>query len=133
MLNRTTKRLVISSIYVLIILVIMGGSYWSKQPTCNDNIKNGQEEGVDCGMVACGKACASSIQALVVQDARLIKTPIGDYDMAALVYNPNVDYGTDSTDYDLVLVDSTKKRNCHVKNNSFYILPGQTKYIVRPH
>ena len=109
----------------------MGGSYWSKnRPTCSDNIRNGQEEGVDCGTVACGRACASSIQALVVQDVRLIKTPIGDYDMAALVYNPNVDYGADSTDYDLVLVDSTRKEISR-QNNSFYILPGQTKYIVQ--
>lgn len=130
MLSRTQKRFFIGSVYILIVAVIAGGSLYGKyRPTCNDGIKNGQEEGVDCGTVACGKACASPIQALVVQNIKLIKTPAGDFDMAALIYNPNVDYGSDATDYDLVVTDSSGKEIIR-QANSFYILPGQTRYVV---
>ncbi|MEK7217770.1 MAG: hypothetical protein AAB640_01900, partial [Patescibacteria group bacterium] len=52
-----------------------------------------------------------------------------DYDMAALVYNPNVDYGTDLTDYDLVIIDSSGREVVR-QTHSLYILPGQTKYVV---
>lgn len=131
MLSRTQKRLVIGSVYILIVALIAGGYYWSKySPTCTDGIKNGQEEGVDCGTLACGKACVMPIQALVVQDVQLVKTPAGDHDMAALVYNPNVDYGGDAVVYDIVISDSTGQEISR-QNNSFYILPGQTKYIVQ--
>jgi len=130
MLSRTQKRLVIGSVYVLIVVLIAGGYYWSKySPTCTDGIKNGQEEGMDCGTVACGKVCASPVQQIVVQNAHLVKTPAGDFDMAALIYNPNVDYGADAVDYDLVVSDSTGEISR--RNDSFYILPGQTKYVVQ--
>lgn len=130
MLSRTPKRLIIGSVYILIVVLIAGGWYWTKySPTCNDGIKNGQEEGVDCGTVACGKACVSPVQQIVVQNVHLVKTPAGDFDMAALIYNPNVDYGTDAVDYDLVISDSTGEISR--QNNSFYILPGQTKYVVQ--
>lgn len=131
MLPRTQKQLIIGSIYILIVVLVVGGNlYFKNRPTCNDGIKNGQEERVDCGTVACGVACSSPIQALEVQDVQLFKTAIGDYDLAALVYNPNVDYGTDVTDYDLVVLDSSGKEISR-QTSSFYILPGQTKYIVQ--
>ena len=131
MLSRTQKQLVIGSIYILIVAVIVGGTLYSNyRPTCNDGIKNGQEEGVDCGTVACGKACASPIQALMVQNVQLAKTPAGDFDMAALVYNPNVDYGSDSVDYDLVIRDSNSQV-ISSQSYSSYISPGQTKYFVQ--
>ncbi len=131
MLSRTQKRIFIGSIYILILAVIVGGTLYIKyRPTCNDGIKNGQEEGVDCGTLACDEACVSPVQALVVQNVQLVKTPAGDFDMAALVYNPNVDYGTDAAEYDLVISDPAGNEVSR-QNGSFYILPGQTKYIVR--
>lgn len=131
MLSRTQKQFFIGFIYILIAAVI-GASvlYFKYRPTCTDGFRNGQEEGVDCGTVACGKACASPIQALVVQNVQLVKTPAGDFDVAALVYNPNVDYGTDAVGYDLVITDSVGKEISR-QTSSFYILPGQTKYIVQ--
>jgi hypothetical protein len=131
MLTRIQKQVFIGGVYILIAVVIVGGTLYSKnRPTCTDGKKDGQEEGVDCGTVACGKACASPVQQVVVQDIKLVKTPAGDYDLAALVYNPNVDYGTDSVSYNLVISDSTGKEIAN-QPDTFYILPGQTKYIVK--
>ena len=124
MVSRTSKRLIIGSIYILIVLLIAGGSYWSKnRPICTDGIKNGQEEGVDCGKVACGKACVASVQALVIQDVQLVKTPVGDYDVAILIYNPNIDYGVVNGTYNFIIGSQST-------SHEFYMLPGQTKYLV---
>jgi hypothetical protein len=131
MLSRAEKQTLIGIVYLLIAGVIASGIYWAKfRPTCFDGVKNGQEEGVDCGTLACGKACVAPVQAVQVQNVQLVKTPAGDFDMAALVYNPNTDYGADMIDYTLVITDSYDQQ-ISSQNSSFYILPGQTKYIVQ--
>jgi len=130
MLSRTQKQLIIGGVYILFAVLIIGGNYWFKnRPVCNDGIKNGKEEGVDCGTVACGRACVDPIQAIVVQNIQWIKTPVNDFDVAVLAYNPNVDYGADSVEYDLVILDSANQEITR-QTLSFYMLPGQTKYIV---
>ncbi len=131
MLTRTSKQIFIGSVYIVVALVVVGGFYWNKyRPTCNDNVQNGKEEGVDCGTVACGKACSVPIQALVVENIKLVKTPTGDFDLAVLVYNPNYDYGTSAVNYDLIITDFASKEIMR-RSDSFYILPGQTKYVVK--
>lgn len=131
MLSRTSKRIFIGGVYVLIVTLVVGGYYWTRNyPTCFDSIKNGQEEGVDCGTVACGKACAPSIQNLVVQNVQLMKTPDGTSDVAIQVYNPNIGYGVISGTYDLVIKDSSGAEINRLVGNNFYMLPGQTKYLV---
>ncbi len=131
MLSRTQKQFFIGGIYILIALVIAGGVYWSKyRPTCNDGVKNGQEEEVDCGTLACGKACASPVQAIQLQSVQLIKTPVGDFDVAAVLYNPNADFGADNIAYNLIVTDLKGEDLYHHLGNS-YILPGQTKYLIQ--
>lgn len=130
MLSRTSKQIFVGSVYVIFVLVIVGGFYWNKyRPTCNDNVQNGKEEGVDCGTLACGQACVTPIQALAVQNVQLMKTPTGDFDLAVLVYNPNSDYGTGLASYDLIITDSANNEIMR-RPDTFYILPGQTKYVV---
>lgn len=131
MLSRTQKQLLIGGIYIFIVLVIAGGTLYGKyRPTCNDGKQNGKEEGVDCGTLACGKACEAPVQAIQVQNVQLAKTPAGDFDMAALVYNPNTNYGADRVNYDVVIRDTS---STVVSSQSYtsYISPGQTKYVVQ--
>ncbi len=131
MISRVTKQLTIGGIYILIAVVIVGGIYWSNyRPTCLDGIQNGKEEGVDCGTLACSKACIAAAQPLVIQDTQLIKTPAGDFDLAVLVYNPNTEYGADAVGYDLVISDTSGAEILR-RSSSFYILPGQTRYVVQ--
>lgn len=134
MLSRTSKQFLIGGIYILIALLIVGGVYFSKtRPTCVDGLKNGQEEGVDCGTLACGKACEAPVQALLIQHAQLIRTPADDYDLAFEVVNPNAEFGAGNVEYSWTFYDGNSPvphREGNGGIGSFYILPGQTKYIV---
>src|SRR3989344_531641 len=123
-MSRFAKQLIIALVYVLIIggigFLFFRSSYG---PTCYDGIQNGKEEGVDCGTIACGSACASPIQALQVQSVQLVRTLAGDHDLAFQLYNPNTDYGVSAGTFELAVEN---QRSIH----DFYMLPGQTKYIV---
>ncbi len=59
----------------------------------------------------------------------LIPVASGDYDFVARVNDPNIDYGSGNVSYDLDFLgaDNTVLAK---KTFSFFILPGQTKYVV---
>lgn len=123
-MSRVLKQLIVASVYVF---VFIGLSFWFYDyhygPTCLDGIKNGQEEGIDCGTLACGAVCPSPVQAVQVQSVDLVKTPAGDYDLAMRFYNPNTDYGVAAGTYELTV-------GSQISPHDFYLLPGQTKYLV---
>ena len=130
-MSRTLKQFLIGGIYVIIIAGVSYFYYSSEYgPTCFDSVRNGQEEGIDCGALACGVACRSPIQALKVQSVNIVKTPVGDHDVALKFYNPNTDYGIEIGTYDLVLADNLGKEVARTSGHQFYMLPGQTKYFV---
>ncbi len=119
--GRTQKQLIIGVIFALILSGIGYGIYSSLVPkaTCFDGIQNGKEEGIDCGILACGKACEPAIMPLNIISSKFLKTPQGDYDFVAQISNPNVSYGASGIEYNLGSV-----------SGSSYILPGQTKWLV---
>ena len=130
---RTQKRIVIGAAYLIVIGAIAFSVYWlNYRPTCSDGIMNGKEEGVDCGTLACAKVCPNPVQSLEVESIVLARTSAGDFDFAFQVYNPNSDHGASLAVYDLVFKDRNDQELARKKGNSFYILPGQTKYVVIP-
>ncbi len=68
-------------------------------------------------------------KAIQVLSQKLIKIDDGDYDFVARVLNPNTDIGSGEARYILRVFDAQNKIISE-QNNSFYILPGQAKYIV---
>ncbi len=125
--KRTQKQLIIGLVFVL----ILGGAVYGLidwffiiEPTCFDQIQNGEEEGIDCGTIACGMACEEAIKPLQVSDEKLFKMGTGDYDFVAKIVNPNISYGASEVRYSIALAGSG------TKSGTTYILPGQTKYIV---
>ena len=119
--GRFQKQLIIGLVFVLILSGIGYGIYSNlgMKVSCTDGIKNGKEEGVDCGSLACGKACEPAIMPINIISSQFFKVGQGDYDFVAQLSNPNVSYGASRLEYSL---GST--------SGSFYILPGQTKWLV---
>ncbi len=129
--SRLQKQLIVGLVFVLIILLIGYGLYvWIRvEPTCFDNIKNGKEDGLDCGLVACGKTCEPAIIPLQIQSSKYLQTGIGDYDFVARVYNSNTTYGASNFDYSLSFTDADGAELLKTSGSS-YILPGQTKFLT---
>ena len=119
--TRTQKQLIIGIIFILIAGGIGYGVYSGlvTKATCTDGIKNGKEEGLDCGALACGKACEPAIMPISIISSQFLEIGQGDYDFVAQVSNPNVSYGASRIEYSL-----------GSNSGFFYILPGQTKYII---
>lgn len=126
--KRVQKQLVIGLIFVLIVGAIIYGFvdyFFITEATCFDKFQNGIEEGVDCGLLACGVTCEPAIVPLNVVSQKLIEVRPGDYDFVAQVNNPNSLYGASRVRYTLNLGGAIPDRS-----GTFYILPGQTRFII---
>ncbi|MBI2058066.1 MAG: hypothetical protein HYT63_03770 [Candidatus Yanofskybacteria bacterium] len=133
---RTTKQLLFGLIFLTLFGLVSFGIYKSFQiePTCFDLIQNQTEEGVDCGKV-CGNTCLQSLEPIKVLSSNLfeIRELNGqtDYDALFRVYNPNTQFSSSNTEFELKILDSAGGIILS-QAGSFYILPGQTKYIYIP-
>lgn len=77
-----------------------------RQPvSCNDNIKNQDELGVDCGGI-CKRVCSLEVSPLIKVWTRLFKTVDGKYDVATLIENPNFNLGIKELNYTFKLYDA---------------------------
>ncbi len=59
----------------------------------------------------------------------LLNVENNDYDFLAKVTNPNTDYGSPDVEYELSFFNASGAKISQ-KTGSFYILPGQTKYVI---
>ncbi len=128
---RVLRQVLIAVIFFSFIGAVSYWYYSSKQviPTCNDNIKNGLEEGIDCGLAACGRYCEPALSAIEIKSSNLLKIRTGDYDFVAELLNPNRQYGASLASYELTLLDKDGQEVAK-QSGQFYILPGQQKYLI---
>lgn len=130
-LGRFTKRIVIA----VIVLAVLGlGGYWLKKaatpaPTCADKIKNGQEEGIDCGLIACNVSCEEEIASPQVKSGKFMKVGKNDYDFVAQIANPHDQYGASEVNYELIFFDQNDAEALK-KEGIFYLLPAQETFLV---
>ncbi|MFA7319606.1 MAG: hypothetical protein WC022_03375 [Parcubacteria group bacterium] len=129
--KRQFKRAIISLIYATILLLIIYGIYlkFRSVPTCFDNVKNQNEEGVDCGGV-CQKGCAPAAQKLVVAQMGVVPSGNpGKYDFYVQITNPNATFGDKNFYYTLNFKNVAGAVIASRKGSS-YILPGENKYVI---
>lgn len=129
--RKIIKQLIIGIIFILTI----GGSsyglvdyYFIIEPTCFDKVKNDQEEGIDCGLFACGVACEPAILPLNIVSQKLIEVKPNDYDFIAQINNPNSFFGASRVEYNLNA--NTVSGSIIKISGNFYIFPGQTRFVI---
>ena len=79
--KRVQKQIVIGLIFILLIGGLGYGFvdyFLLVEATCLDSVQNGIEEGVDCGLLACGVACEPAIVPLSIVSQKLIEVRPGD-------------------------------------------------------
>lgn len=132
MISRTSKQVYISLVYIVLIGLLIWSVtdyFFITESTCSDGIQNGKEEGVDCGTLACGYACPEPVQPIRVVSSQLLEVSNNDYDALIQVTNPNTTYGARSVNY-VANLFSDSGDVVAAKKGSFYIMPGETTYVV---
>ncbi|OGN01172.1 MAG: hypothetical protein A3B91_05280 [Candidatus Yanofskybacteria bacterium RIFCSPHIGHO2_02_FULL_41_29] len=128
---RLLRRIIIAVVFLAVFFLFGYGTRQLTQPTptCTDGAKNGEEEGIDCGLFACQNYCEPDLDPPKVVSTELIEAGDNDYDFVAEIVNPHKDFGASEVTYELTLSNGggttlTKREGI------FYILPSQTKYLI---
>ena len=128
------RQLGVFAVFAAVIFLIIGGLiyYFRSEPTCFDNRKNQDEEGIDCGgAVARCAPCSEKIRDLTVLWTRFFPTRQGVYDAAALLENSNQFLKTGKFVYTFKLYDENSVLIA-VRENSTFIWPGEKFLIFEP-
>lgn len=98
--------------YLTVIIVVLVGAIivpgffiFYRAPTCFDGIKNGNEQGIDCGG-GCQRLCPSAFLPPSVAWARFENVAPSLYNVGAYVVNPNIDGEAMDVPYHAALYDA---------------------------
>lgn len=120
----TRRRAIILGAMVLILSVISFAifwKYWYRAPTCFDNLKNGDETGVDCGG-SCSLVCSDgTIKPIIRWDPRLFEVWPGLWSTLVYVENPNTNVDAAYVPYSFIIFD--KDNNILEERKGATILP----------
>lgn len=132
-MTRLAKQLLFGGIYLAIILGIGWWGYrlFVPAPTCSDGIRNGGEDGVDCGAKVCGRLCAPAVRPLEEPTVKILENSDGSWDVLATLENPNAAYGTARVDYTLTVTDASGAELA-VRRGRTYANPAQPRVLVFP-
>lgn len=101
--SRTRKRIILA-IVLLSVVILVGVPFFFlfyDKPTCSDAKMNGDETGVDCGG-SCQRLCsAESLPLILKGDPRILVVAPGNYEVVALVQNPNANAEIYKAEYSL--------------------------------
>lgn len=126
---RQRKKIVIISIPILIILliVLIRIFFIKPAPTCIDGIKNGNEQGIDCGgpCLACGIKYATPIEVVF---NKVLKENQNNSQILINIKNSNAEYGV-WFEYTATLYDSFGQELKTISDKNF-ILPFSNKYLL---
>jgi len=130
--KRNIKQIIIALIFFSILFGFGFLIYYTSiklDPSCKDNIKNQEEEEIDCGgpCLPCELVNVNDIEILSI---KVIPARDNFYDLVAEIKNPNQNYGSGNISYKFELYD-TQDNLVSEYPGSTYILPNQTKYILK--
>lgn len=102
------RRLIYAAIVALILLAAVGVPaflIFYTPPSCSDGMKNGSEQGIDCGG-SCERLCPSAFLSPGVAWTRFAEVAPGLYHAAAYIINPNVTGMATGTPFHLAFYDA---------------------------
>ncbi len=128
-LKRQLTILFLFTFFLILGIFIFYQSFIKKEPTCFDGIKNGLEEGVDCGGV-CTEVCKLKANRVNVLWSKTFEVSGGVSNVAALVENPNFNYKVIAT-YDLKTFDE-KGLRVNDFSQTIELQPAEKRLIFIP-
>lgn len=111
--QRLTRQVVIAAVFLLVVGGLGYGGYRAIVPATPSPAPNP----------------LAHLAPISVLATKLLNVRDNDYDFVAKVSNPNSDYGSAAAEYALKFYNAAGALVAQT-GGSFYILPGQTKYIV---
>jgi len=129
--KRTLKRIIIALVFLLILsaIVFLVYSLSRPAPTCFDKIRNQGEEDIDCGG-PCSSCEFLGVKNIEVLSVKSVPTQNNFYDLMAQIKNPNQNYGSGKVPFAFKVYDSNGNLIVQFSGQT-YILPNQTKYIIK--
>ncbi len=128
---RFRKQIFIIFVLLVFIALISAGVYFQfikKAPTCFDNIKNQNEEDVDCGgpCVSCERRTIKDVE---IDWTSFVLLKDNRYDAAAKITNPNPNFGLAQINYTFEFYGGNSELLKEQKGRS-YLLPNEIKYLI---
>ncbi len=102
--RRKTLYTTFIAIVVVGFIIVPGFYFFYKAPTCNDRIKNGNEQDIDCGGL-CERLCQSAFLAPSLAWTRFEEVAPSMYNLAAYIVNPNTTAEARNVPYHIILYD----------------------------
>lgn len=129
--SRLLRRAIIAVVFLAVFFALGYGTRQLTKPvvSCTDGIMNGEEEGIDCGLFACGNYCEPDLEPPVIVSTTLLKANDKDYDFVGVIKNPHAQFGSPDVVYELTFYNGDDEELAK-REGTFYILPGQTKYLI---
>lgn len=102
--RRKSLYATVATIIVVGVFIVPAFLIFYKAPTCSDGVRNGSEQGVDCGG-ACQRLCQSAFLPPALAWTRFEQVAPGLYNVAAYIVNPNTEGEATRVPYHLALYD----------------------------
>jgi hypothetical protein len=107
----TKRRFLYGGGFVLVVALLCVGVFYElfyRTPTCSDDVKNGDESGVDCGG-SCKLLCTSEALTPVVYWSKIFHISGDVYTVVAYVENPNINSINKKATYTFRILDNENK------------------------
>ncbi len=134
-MSRHLKQTIYGTLYLVILALIVWGfysSFFSSAPTCFDNKKNQNEEGIDCGG-SCQKICLpENIREIKVVEAKIFPLENGNATLLGVVNDPNADYAIKNFTYNFNITKANATSSVSILSGNSFIYPEEKAYLIFP-
>ena len=127
---RASRQFILLLIPFMVLGILLLFVYYQilPEPTCSDQVKNQNEEEIDCGG-PCSSCLFKHIQNIQVSSVRFDEVGGGLYDVVAEVKNPNDKLLAKEFFYEFVLRDKNGVK-METNNGKSYLYAGETAHII---